>query len=187
MFSVWRNITESQDLSNITSHWLQQHVYIPGKTIILDIDDTCLYVNKNGIWQRNERIFYIYREALRQNYYIFFITARPYSDQNHKRTLYQLHSHGFTHFNALFLMPINSDNININDVATFKSYTRDQIQDQLGMNIILNIGNAWQDLLPPDIFDVFQPTNLETSFISFQLKHETPTMLHIKLPDETIA
>jgi len=126
---------------------------ITNQAVVLDIDDTILHRNQQSKkWFRVEYMFSLYTALQSRNFKIYFITARPHSDKNLQKTLDQLHSFGYTGFEALFLMP--GPGFKASRISCFKATIRELIhRDQQG--VMLNIGNAWHDLLAPLAIESF--------------------------------
>lgn len=177
-FSLWFAFDEEKQMLEETILWLNKHHDIHRRTIVFDIDDTCLFLNnKNNKWHRNEAMHKLYTYALRNHFYIFFVTARPYSRQNHQRTISQLSQMGFAKFNGLFLMPEHAQNI-----ANFKLLVRKRITEEFGMVILLNVGNMWHDVMHTDDLSLSKTLN-SCKWIMFRSKREgMVSALQLKLP-----
>jgi hypothetical protein len=180
MIVSWRESDEKKFKHEMLV-WLDGYNMYYNKTIVFDIDETCIHMDQNKNWYRDENIYDIYNYALMHNFYIFFITARRYSAQNQQYTISQLTSFGFDRYNGLFLMPI-IHTITKESVALFKNYIRNLICTNFQLLIALNIGNSWHDLLTMPLLSTVQKTS-PNLFVAFQSTAEPNVGLHLKLPD----
>jgi predicted secreted acid phosphatase len=177
MFSRWQIL---QTFKNEMFTWLDEYRMYSNKAIIFDIDETCIHIDQTRKWYRDDEIYDIYKYALIHNFYIFFITARPYIPRNQQFTMNQLKSFGFDSYNGLFLMP-NFKVVNTQAIAYFKTYVRNFISINFQMIIALNIGNSWHDVLNADEMFECDCTTLKDFTIAFQKTSEA--CLHLKLPN----
>jgi hydroxymethylpyrimidine pyrophosphatase-like HAD family hydrolase len=147
------------------------------RAAVFDIDDTVLFLTESEQWSRVEKTFALFRELQTRRFKIYFITARPHSQNNMDRTMKQLEQFGFRNFNGLFLMPSSGN------IAHFKAVIRQFIRETQKVTTVLNIGNTWHDLLRPDIEHQLQATN--KTYIFQGIGEEM--FLCVKLPDKAIA
>ena len=173
--------TKMKIIKNEMLTWLDGYNTYYNKAIVFDIDETCIHMDQNKNWYRDEDIYDIYKYALLHNFYIFFITARRYSPQNQQYTIAQLTSFGFNRYNGLFLMPI-IHTVTKESVALFKTFVRNLICTNFHLLIALNIGNSWHDLLTESSLSVVQKVSSDL-IITFQTTVEPNVGLHLKLPD----
>lgn len=127
--------------------------------IVLDIDETSLtnyhYMLARHFLATKEQlhqeilnadapplkpILNLYRNALKHDISVFFITGRYETER--EATLQNLKAAGYIKFNKLYLKPNTYDKPSI---VPFKSQTRNKIEQQ-GYTIIANLGDQYSDL-----------------------------------------
>lgn len=175
--------TTKEAVHNVLLPWLQHEMY-NNPAVVFDIDDTLLAYKQNTnnnkrSWVRIEAMFELYTFLRQNGFYIFLITARPYSKKNLQTTTQQLKSFGFTQYNGLFLMPdIDPSTRTSYRIAKFKTSIRTSLSKAYLIRIILNIGNLWTDLLHPDELSISinQPKYINILFKKGQ-------MWCLKMPD----
>jgi acid phosphatase len=130
--------------------------------IVFDIDETVLSsydqmhrltfggtldeINRLTAEERNAPVIpaalALYKQALKENVHIFFITGRHNTSQQQKNTVQNLHAAGFTQYDGLMMKPVN---YNKPSASIYKTAMRKKITDQ-GYHIVLNIGDQMSDL-----------------------------------------
>lgn len=113
--------------------------------VVFDIDDTAIPVQTQKVTPEFKQVYDI---ARKNNYYVFFVTARVEEGGNGAATLRQLKQSGFDHIDGLFMMPV--EHLHAQNFSLYKFEAREQIH-RSGYNIVLNAGDGWHDLmlLPP--------------------------------------
>ena len=155
-----------------TEEWVKGLRSLPRLAVVLDIDDTCIHHHPLEV---NVSMWKLYQRILQCNMYVFFVTARPFSVNNYKRTLTELSETGFGRFNGLFLMPQGGTQ----DIGAFKKRTRLYIRESLGFIIILNVGDRWHDLTD----SVRLPIRGECKRqFAVHFDSDSTCFLHLKLP-----
>jgi len=116
--------------------------------VIFDVDETLYFPCPCQHPSPPPDVLRLYHEALQHGFQIYFITARIHTEVNREQTWNLLHAMGFTKFKGLFLMP--EEYLTYPNASSYKALLRDAIQRE-GVNIVLNLGNRFQDLmlLPP--------------------------------------
>ena len=120
------------------------------RAVVLDVDDSVILAQPRASKLVIPEMHQLYELLVKLGFRIFFVTARPYSPDNAQFTEKQLMVFGFGTYEKLFLMP-RSFLKGTNGTSAFKYLTRRYIQDTLGAEIVLNIGDSVSDLvvLPP--------------------------------------
>lgn len=128
--------------------------------IVLDIDETAL-----SNYQDLERLYFtrnsqaltaaymmagaqpispvleLYKEAIKNNVAVFFVSERPSTPEIMSVTVNNLRKAGFTHWHELILKPLDNDQ----SIQEYKTKARRHIS-ALGFDIILNVGDQSSDL-----------------------------------------
>ena len=148
-------IAESQCIYSIMS-WASVYLRNVAKmgadpthiAVVFDIDETIYFPCPCQHQSPPHVLHQLYKEAIGYGFQVFFITARVHSDVNRQQTWALLKNLGFDKFKGLFLMP--QEYLQYPNASSFKLLLRDEIRKE-GMEIVLNVGNRWQDLLllPP--------------------------------------
>lgn len=147
----------------------------------MDIDDTIISRDTcSGQYYRIEEMFAYYLSLVNNGMIIYFVSARKHSNANLSKTMKQLVEFGFGAFNGVFLMPYEATTSSL-DIAWFKTVIRKIIQNTQNIQIVLNIGNAWHDLLNPKLYKILSPNHKDTNIYVFSAIDESAGTC-IKLP-----
>lgn len=183
----------SRDLNNVVDfvdwlvRWLRRRSNSFSEFVVFDIDDTCIHHSHlKGISESEPEplMRFLYDAAVGCGFSVFFVTARPFSEFNFENTLHQLKKFGFTHFDGLYLLPVDiyrRPGFNMLDVATFKTNIRNDIKNFCRKTNVLNVGNLWTDLVAP--------ANLTSSItekkgcVVFRSTDPSEAVLNLKLPE----
>ena len=157
-------------------HWLRGYLHLLGRAVVLDIDDTCMHMHRGRRWRVDPYILGLYRFLVQNDFYVFFVTARTFSEKNHSGTLRQLRHMGYTQCNGLFLMP-DTITKTIQAIAAFKRAVRVHVQQTSLVTILLNIGNMWHDLT---ILESIQSDPGLVYTVKFE--GDDSSLLHLKVP-----
>jgi hypothetical protein len=119
-----------------------------GAAVVFDIDGTI--VSETHRDSQNSRAILlvkkIYDSVVSKGISVYFVSAR-YSDQDTLDfTRAELSRLGYKTYSDLFLMPLHYKSRTVENISLFKCATRVHIQNVLGKQIILNVGNTWHDL-----------------------------------------
>lgn len=116
--------------------------------VVFDIDGTL--VSETHKPSENSKyitiIKEIYDQVVNRDISIFFISARYNDQETLDFTRAELNRLGYKTYNNIFLMPTHYKDRSIEHISLFKAAARIHIQNVLGLQIILNVGNTWQDL-----------------------------------------
>jgi predicted secreted acid phosphatase len=116
--------------------------------VVFDIDGTL--VSETHKPSENSKpiaiIKEIYDQVTAKDIDVFFISARYNDQETIDFTRDELVRLGYKTYNNIFLMPTHYKNRSVEHISLFKCATRVHIQNVLGYQIILNVGNTWQDL-----------------------------------------
>jgi predicted secreted acid phosphatase len=118
--------------------------------VVFDIDETIL-INDKKIdacyhARPNPGMMKIYRLCLRLQIAVYFVTARPLSDDNYDWTTKQLQCIGAGKYCELHMCP-ESYRASPAKVSEFKKKARARISRKSGRQIVLNAGDQWTDTL----------------------------------------
>lgn len=162
---------------------MEQILIAPGcQSIVFDIDETILLHTRyeDGQAKRSHSVAlwvsFIY-QVLQQGFEVHFVSAR--TESSRKVTLRQLRTAGFPPVHGLHLWPEDRpDKRTMAASSRFKHAVRSGLC-QNGRQVILNIGNAWQDLL-------YDPSDTDAlkieSFITDDGDFKKPAPKHESVP-----
>lgn len=134
--------------------YLLDHANPRNHVVVFDIDATVLYnTSENGCGAvPNFKVQHIYDEATKKGLDIYFVTARIGLPGNRKITVQQLHCMGFDNFKELYMR--GGKDRTVSEIARFKAFAREQIEQRTGKKVLLNMGDQWSDVIitTPSVF-----------------------------------
>jgi len=141
---------------NVVHSTLGEEYVSKNCSVTMDIDDTIITRNPSGNNHtsslENMPSFTmlatktIFDTCLALKFTVYFITARPDFPSNVQWTKEELKEHGFSGYRDLFMISADAER---NDTigSEYKRKARNIIESRDHMNIVLNIGDRWSDLL----------------------------------------
>ena len=165
-------------LTDWLMYWLKfKHASKERGSVIFDIDDTLINEKQEPIIEMRN----VYKLCQNLGFIINIITARPESFENRKATEAMLLKNGFTHFEALYMMP-SELNISYKTISMYKYNARVDISKR--HTIIANCGDMWTDHAKHLSVKALNKRDAEESAICFLPGQGFPC---IKLPAASVS
>jgi hypothetical protein len=165
----------------MASKWMLQYIRLVAPlfprdklAVVFDIDDTVLLYTGQVIFP----MLQVFREALKHNVHVFFVTARPEDPDNREITEAQLKVNNFVGYDKLYMMPTEMWRAGL--CAKYKAGCREKIASSF--RIFLNAGDmAWDLSRNPNIVDAVDNLAYDSAYIVSD--PEDPAAISVKLPE----